>query len=545
MATPTINIDTAANWKRLNPTLEAGEVYFELEPGDDIGKMKLGGGQAWNDTDYEYEGVINARDANGVSVSRTTALAVLMSQNPDVQSRLNVQNNRALAFNASKSNHVNHGIVRLPATDYTNCGFEMWVKPLGSGYLVSEGYGGQHGLLFGFAGNSSDGYTLTGNVWNADTATATTFTTAEAVPHDEWCKVGAYALTTDRIVLCINDVPSALVVWDGVRKVDSITDCVLYIGGSDHSNFTGIIGCWRYWENADPMTSVTIEQVVRNPRPDNLRIASFWNGTAQINMGIIADYRTGSLEDFGNGLNGSRRNGFLSETITSGTAGQGQNFNFTPLNVLVPENEPSWVIDEIVPCRIATPLKTPTPGAIVEDTFGGMNVNYWDRATLGLGTTETGGVAWTGDVANYGKQYGAAFTNSTANGAILLEGVGVNKTVIWEKYSQRIPVGTSFICIFRYVDANNYLALYIDGYGNGYIIPFIAGVQESSLATVSIGLDWTQVKVVISATTLTFYKNGSGTPIQAATASVLHATGNGCGWKSNSPLLRLTRIAVI
>ena len=542
MATPTINIDTAANWKRLNPTLTAGEVYYELEPGDDIGKMKLGGGEAWNDTDYEYEGVINARDANGVSVRRNTALAVLMSQNPDVQSRLNVQNNRALAFNVAKYNHVNYGIVRLPDTDYGNFGFECWVKPLGDGYVISEGYGGAHGLLFGFVGSANTGYTLTGNVWNADTATGTSFATVEAVPHGEWCKIGAYGINGDTILLCINDVPSAVVPWDGVRKVAAITDCVLYIGGSDHQNFTGIIGCWRYWENSEPIMSNGLEQIVRNPRPDNLQIASFFNSTEQIEMGIIADYRTGSLEDFGNGLNGSRRNGILAETLSTGTAGQIQTFSFSPLNNLVEGNYPAWVVDPIVPCTIETSAKTPTPSAIVEDTFGGMNVNYWDRGTLGLGVTETGNKTWTGDVANYGKQYGAAFTNNTANGPILLEGIGTNKTCIWEKYNQRLPAGTSFICIFRYIDANNYSQLQIDSYGSGYIIEFVGGVQQPTTDTMSFGLDWTQAKVVLTGTQIQTYKNGV---LLKTTTSSVNAAGTTYGWKANSPLLRLTRIAVV
>lgn len=456
-------------------------------------------------------------------------------------------NKWALSFNGAKYNHVNYGIIRVPDTSYGNGGFECWCKPLGTGYLISEGAGGAHALLFGFAGSEAAGYTLTGNVWNSLTGVATSFTTTEAVPHGKVCKVGVYFLTSNKILVCINDVPSNIVAWDGVRRVSAITDCIAFIGGSDHQNFTGLIYAWRYWENDDPIFATGLQTFVRNPRPDNLHIGSFYNGTDQINMGIIADYRTKSTADFGNGLNGSRRGGFLAETLSTGSAGETQSFSFSPANNLVTADQPQWVVSPISVADISTPAKTPTPNALYEDTFGGMNVNLWDRGTLGLGTTETGNKTWTGaDIATYGKQYGGAFTNNTANGAALLEGVGVNKTIIWEKPNARIPLGVGAVhqFIFRYVSAGNYTMLYIDEYSSCYIIDFVGGVQQPTTATLTWGLDWTQAKVVLSATDIRIYKNGVEVP-ESPVSTTVNAAGTGCGWKPSSPLLRLTRIAVV
>ena len=65
--------------------------------------------------------------------------------------------------------HVNHGPFWPPQVSGVEVNFgtqffwESWVCPLGSGYLISDGYGGSHALLWGFNGSPGPVY---GNIWN-------------------------------------------------------------------------------------------------------------------------------------------------------------------------------------------------------------------------------------------------------------------------------------------------------------------------------------------------------------------------------------------
>src|SRR5207253_7174163 len=108
-------------------------------------------------------------------------------------------------------------------------------------YMISDGFGGAHALLFGFIGDSTGKrYSLSGNVWNGSTAIQ--FGSDDGPAPGEW---GHYAVGWDGnyIFTYFNGVPVGLIPFGGPRLPGGSDNGAgrLFIGGSDHNNFMGRI----------------------------------------------------------------------------------------------------------------------------------------------------------------------------------------------------------------------------------------------------------------------------------------------------------------
>jgi hypothetical protein len=111
---------------------------------------------------------------------------------------------------------------------------------IGQGYIISEGYGGSHAILFGLTPNPS------GNIFNG-TAT-TSFNTADYVPvyGSEWLHT-AVGWDGKWVYLWVNGMCVSLTKFAGPRQAQGGFG-QLYLLGSSHSNFQGAIAACRAWE---------------------------------------------------------------------------------------------------------------------------------------------------------------------------------------------------------------------------------------------------------------------------------------------------------
>ncbi|MFN2511539.1 MAG: LamG-like jellyroll fold domain-containing protein [Pyrinomonadaceae bacterium] len=135
--------------------------------------------------------------------------------------------------------------------------WEFWAMPSinASGtYLVSDGYGGAHAVLFGFGYLDSieaGRYQLTGNVWNGTNLTS--FGSDEGPAPNEW---GHFAVGWDgtNIITYFNGVPVGKKAFGGPRITPGGHQGTgrLLIGGSDHANLVGRIAQVRGFERSNP-----------------------------------------------------------------------------------------------------------------------------------------------------------------------------------------------------------------------------------------------------------------------------------------------------
>lgn len=119
-------------------------------------------------------------------------------------------------------------------------------------YLLSDGYGGTHALLFGFNDNAETGrYSLFGNIW--DGSTSTYFLSDDGPSTGEW---GHFAVGWDgtNIITYYDGVPVGKQPFAGPRVCmgRGWGASMPLIGGSDHQNLIGRIAQVRGYEGSNP-----------------------------------------------------------------------------------------------------------------------------------------------------------------------------------------------------------------------------------------------------------------------------------------------------
>jgi hypothetical protein len=264
--------------------------------------------------------------------------------------------------------------------------WEFWAMPgdnAGATYLLSDGYGGAHALLFGvgsFNSSESDRYELLGNIF--DGVRFDNYFGSDVGPAaGEW---GHFAVGWDgqNIVTYFNGVPVGKTPFAGPRRTPGPGGGGgrLLIGGSDHSNFDGRIAQVRGYEDANP----------REALPGGVE-ASFAPETVFRPDGNLLSYyfRSGgtAVADLSHGYNGVSHAGWARGT----TAGVIFDCGGCP--------PPQFVVDPSAP-NFATntapsPVSVPSPpappvAALVFDSFSRPNSTYVFAGHGGLGTTEGG-----------------------------------------------------------------------------------------------------------------------------------------------------------
>lgn len=451
----------------------------------------------------------------------------------------------ALDFTASNTAHVNHGLFWVPEVVYGNFYADALIKPTegdASGqYFISAGYGGNHCLLLGVLGTPAAGYTIVGNVYDLDTTTLTNFVTTERIRDNEWAYVAAFYNGT-KIGVCINGVPSSLTSYTGARETENGYEGVLFVGGSDHNNFNGRIAGVRIFEGTElPIVNENIQAI--RPPISNFADASVLKSTATIvNASFVADYRTGSLADMSNGLGGTNvHNGRLatSDTITS-VSGTFED----PIGYNRGTDTPTWVVDPFEYSSIPAQPQAPIAGARIYDDFARADVHYGVDETLTLGTTSVGNATWTGS--HFGILNGNAFYDGQGGtiNTIIVDAGNTDGTIIWRRPNTTMPTSifAAYRMVFRSVDASNYNELYIDENLDCQVRQITAGTPANLGAAFSLG-SWTEVKVVLSGTSLNVHAGGGSLASRTLT---VNGAGTGKGFGAvNGASLRISEFAVI
>ena len=286
---------------------------------------------------------------------------------------------------------VDYGNFWPPATNLGHFFWEFWARPdafFSPGYLISDGYGGAHSLLFGVANfNQSEPgrHLLLGDINDGviDITHVFYFGGDQGPEPGEWAH---FAVGWDgRSVICYyNGVPVGKMAFTGPRQSPrpDAGGGRLLIGGSDHLNFKGRIAQVRGYEGSNPRE----DQTGLDP---TLPEAAFTPETVfSIGGNLLSHYfrPATAVADLSNGYGGTHIG-----TPRGTTAGILDDCGSCP--------GPRFVIDPTAP-NFATgtppaPLPGPSPvpiptGTLVFDSFSRSNSTYTFGSSGGLGATEGG-----------------------------------------------------------------------------------------------------------------------------------------------------------
>lgn len=232
-----------------------------------------------------------------------------------------------LSFDGTKAQHVNHGefwalwTPENKAPLESEFAWEAWVKiapTMTQGYVISAGYGGAHAILLGFTNDGLSHYRMIGNFETLTGATcasqaAVSFGSDYVFDSNVWYHI---AISSKNNVLkgYKNGTEVLSQTWSGTRIA---SDCnsydtsagTLYIGGSNHINFTGSIGAVRGWEGFTPYNN-------GNFTPEVMFRHDWEGGNGQlVNCVFLVDYTSHGLVDMSNGYNGKHHSGFLHSAL--------------------------------------------------------------------------------------------------------------------------------------------------------------------------------------------------------------------------------------
>jgi hypothetical protein len=300
--------------------------------------------------------------------------------------------------------------------EFTNLGhtfWEFWAMPSANAsttYMLSDGYGGLHALLFGFnniGATEPNRYQFFGNMNDGVIASShvVTFGSDQGPAPNEW---GHFAVGWDgsNIITYLNGVPVGRKAYPFPRQSTGAGTGSgrLLIGGSDHQNFSGRIAQVRGFEGSNPRENTSVEssfapETVFSPA-GNLLSWYFIPGPT------VADLSQGYLNTTHIGTPRGTSLGVLNSCPGCPTP----QFVFDPTAPNFATNTPS----QPAPTPVAA---APPAGALVFDSFSRANSTYLFGAKGGLGSTESGSAGpqvWQMDEdGNQRKQFG------------ILNGIGV------------------------------------------------------------------------------------------------------------------------
>ena len=272
---------------------------------------------------------------------------------------------------------------------YTELGpffWEFWAMPMndaGATYMLSDGYGGLHALLFGVAsfGSSEPGrYEMSGNINDGLSGSANIYSFGSdsgPVPN-EW---GHLAVGWDgqNIITYFDGVPVGKVPYALPRQSTGIGNGAgrLLIGGSDHSNFHGRIAQVRGYEGSNPRMNRSVESSFTPEtvftREGNL--LSYYFTAAPVVADLSRGYLTGSHVGVPRGTSA----GILGDCGAC-----------PPPQFVSDSTAPNFVTGTAPqPAGVPTPPAIPA-GALVFDSFSRPNSTYMFGGKGGLGSTEGG-----------------------------------------------------------------------------------------------------------------------------------------------------------
>jgi len=383
--------------------------------------------------------------------------------------------------------------------------WEFWAMPGAdtyTRYLISDGYGGAHSILFGFNYGLAGHYNLFGNIWNG--APNFYFDSDDGPAPGEW---GHYAVGWDgqNVITYYNGVPVGKQAFTGPRSSTSYVNGsnLALIGGSDHQNLRGRIAQVRGYEESNPRASAPESSF----RPQTVFAVDGQFLTYFFHPDTV-------LPDFSLGYRGLQHDGRLHPV---------QNGYILPCNGCP---TPQFVIDPTAP-NFANPTNpgttqtlvdtpsAPPSGARVFDSFSRNNSTYILNGQGGLGVVETGAQTWSTNVAASQPQpFGilgskaVVLANETALAWVSVSG-SPNMDVRVDRTNGRFGSGHNTGVCFRVVNKDNFFFAYT---GNDDLDPsapnklsvgyFQAGVRVVLAADITLPSDWMTLRVVTRSTGL-------------------------------------------
>jgi hypothetical protein len=393
-----------------------------------------------------------------------SATAVLHAQRP------------VLTFNGDFKQHVNHGefweiyTPQNPQTLSNEFAWEAWVKideRLQHGYWISSGYGGAHAILAGFIKGPNNRYSAVGNAYAVlgpcsagnENATVNSFYSEEVFYPKIWYHI-AVATKNNVMTIYKNGIPISSQTFNGQRVSSScsfvdVTAGTLFIGGSDHINFTGLIASVRGWEGYSPYNG--------NPfvpeysfRADLIEYPSRTKRYAS----FLADYTVPGLmvQDLSNGYNSKKHPGHLhSAAFLLDGAGIVRRSGAIFPKWTESKDFPVWA--EQYQAEPNQAPATPPAGAIIFDSFNRPEVNLASD-NLTLGATELGNKAWSAFPATgFGIQANkAVYLSSSFYGTNLIEtGLADSRVCVG------VTPGKNSGIAIRATSETNYIGLVYEG----------------------------------------------------------------------------------
>lgn len=427
--------------------------------------------------------------------------------------------------------------------------WEFWAMPgsnAGATYILSDGYGGAHALLFGVASfNSSEPnrYELSGNIFDG-VRFDNYFGSDQGPAVGEWAHV-AVGWDGQNIITYYNGVPVGKAPFAGPRRTPGPGEGGgrLLIGGSDHSNFDGRIAQVRGYEGTNP----------REGLPGGVE-ASFAPQTVFGLEGNLLSYyfRPGDVNvaDLSRGYNGVSHGGRARGTSAGILFDCG---GCPPPQFVVDPSAPNFAANTAPsPVSVPSPAAVPS-GALVFDSFSRANSTYLFGSRGGLGSTEGGSAGtqvWQTNQSSASPQpFGilnsiAVLLANDAALAWVQTGSATGKVDVRVdsrrgRWGRGIHTGLSF----RVVDSNNFFFAYTSDAGgapNSQVIKvgYYRNGQRVDLATsAALPGTWTSLRVVSTdAGELKVYVDDT---LLYSTSTALMATATGAGLYNNSPGLGL------
>jgi protocatechuate 3,4-dioxygenase beta subunit len=421
--------------------------------------------------------------------------------------------------------------------------WEFWAMPganAGATYLLSDGYGGAHALLFGFGfyGASEPGrYQLFGDTFDGvlDISHITFFGSDQGPAVGEW---GHFAVGWDgqNIITYLNGVPVGKAAFTGPRHTPGAAGGggKLLIGGSDHNNLVGRIAQVRGHEDSNPRESSAgpgRSGVETSFAPQTVfevggSLLSYYFRPAE----KVADLSFGYNDRTHVGIPRGTRDGVLYDCGSC-----------PPPQFVIDPSAPGFA-SGTPPSPVNNPSPAPVPaGARVFDSFGRGNSTYLFGANGGLGLTEGGAAgqpAWiTSQNSSQQKPFGIL------NGVAVL--LGNDACLSWvptgsttgnlEVRIDRRPgtwgSGISTGLGFRVVNNQNYFFVYANGGSSEHqalTIGYYLDGQRTTLATgLAMPSTWTTLRVITkSSGSVDIYANSA---LIYSTNSLILATATGAG----------------
>jgi hypothetical protein len=400
-----------------------------------------------------------ARTLAGLNSSRTSDFVITVT--------LPFSPSRVMEFDGTQKT-IDYGLFWDEQKVLGHFFWEFWAMPgagAGGTYMLSDGYGGAHALLFGFGffdGSEPGHFQLSGNTW--DGAKVVSFVSDEGPQVGEW---GYYAAGWDGQYLTtyFDGVPVGRNRFTGQRAPGGAINGAghLLIGGSDHQNLAGRIAQVRGYEASNPREG--------DGSDETQPFGPFTPQTVFGREGNFLSYyfRPGDpLSDLSEGYGGELHPGVRRGTLNGYILG----CDGCPV--------PEFVVDPTAPdfsnpnSPGQTPAPAPTPagvpqGALVFDSFNRRHSTHILGGLGGLGATEggtSGPRAWRTNVEAtkpqpFGILNGRAVLLSNATAVAWVDAGGAKDL---EVRVERLPrtwgTGQNTGLSFRVADGANYFFAY-------------------------------------------------------------------------------------